>query len=101
MRRRMRQIRDFAQKVQIRKFDARVDAYVEFAQIFFSRNCAYCAKFGVDLQLYALGNHFFAPCIRAFRRLGKLEFCNPDLFKDMPLLVQFAIQFHAQTANVI
>ena len=76
MRRRMRQIRDFAQKVQIRKFDARVDAYVEFAQIFFSRNCAYCAKFGVDLQLYAFKNHFFAPCIRAFRRLGnEAPFC--------------------------
>ena len=88
MRRRMRQIRDFAQKVQIRKFDARVDAYVEFAQIFFSRNCAYCAKFGVDLQLYAFKNHFFAPCIRAFRRLG-IDMYNFPFIKDRKLFFHY------------
>ena len=73
MRRRMR--KKCAKKVfllffYLRNFNACVNAYVEFAQILFLRNCAKCANIRADLQLCALKNHFFAPCIRALRRLG-------------------------------
>ncbi len=40
-----------------------------YANIFL-RNCANCAKIRADLELCALKNHYFAPRIRAFRRLG-------------------------------
>ena len=54
----------------LRKSAAYVDACVGFAQIIFLRNCAYCAKFGADLQPCALKNHYFAPHIKGVRRLG-------------------------------
>ncbi len=38
----------------------------------FLRNCAYCAKVGADVQNCALKNHYSAPHIKGFRRLGLL-----------------------------
>ncbi len=67
---RMRKFATFAWKMQFCKFDACVDACVEFAQIYFLRNCVYCAKFGAYLQSCALKIHFFAPHITGFWAVG-------------------------------
>ncbi len=39
----------------------------------FWRNCAFCAKICADLSPCALKNHYIAPRIRAFRRLGSTQ----------------------------
>ena len=68
---------EFAQIISLNFFSsncnfyAYIDANVEFAQIFFLHDCAYCAKFGADLEICAWNNHYFAPYISAFRRLGR------------------------------
>ena len=70
----------------LRKSAACVDAHVEFTQIIFWRNCANCAKIRADLQLCAFKNNYFAPRIRAFRRLGTILICNPtDPVRRVPL----------------
>ena len=54
----------FAQIRRIRRRMRRICANI------FLRNCANCAKIRADLQLCASKNHYIAPRIRAFRRLG-------------------------------
>ncbi len=58
------------QIIHLRKSAAYVDVCVEFAQIIFLLNCANCAKICAGVCPCASKNHYFAPRIRAFRRLG-------------------------------
>ena len=74
MRRRMR--KKCAKKVfllffYLRNFNACVNAYVEFAQILFLRNCAKCANICADLQLCALKKALFCALYKGSPAAGK------------------------------
>ncbi len=60
----------------------------------FLRNCAYCAKVGANVQNCALKNHYSAPHIKGFRRLGSISYYLPLLPKKETWLMQKTFPRH-------